>query len=236
VKMLRVARANKAQKRLMREARVWKFLDHPNIVPLIGFVVGEEGPGFVAPWYACGDIRRYLENASNIRREYLCEDVAAGLRYLHERVPPIIHGDLKGANILVGEDGRAALCDFGLSMVLDGRTTGFTSSNVGGTLRFMAPEQFSDDLGGRSVHSDIYSYACTYAEIMTGDVPYNWHRTDAMIMRAISQGELPYKIDSIVSHHNIGFLELSWAAEPAHRPTISSICETLGIMDYVDRL
>lgn len=65
----------------------------------------------------------------------------------------------------MGEDGRAALCDFGLSMVLDSSPTGFTSSVVGGTLRFMAPEQLTDDTGGRSIQSDVYSYACAYAEV-----------------------------------------------------------------------
>ena len=78
----------------------------------------------------------------------------------------LIYTDLSfQANILVGDDGHAALCDFGLSMVLDGGATGFSTSNVGGTLRYLAPEQLTDDEGGRSVQGDVYSYACTYAEV-----------------------------------------------------------------------
>jgi serine/threonine protein kinase len=60
-------------------------------------------------------------------------------------------------------------------MVLDNDPTGFTSSNFGGTLRFMAPEQLSEE--GRSTQTDVYAYACTYAEVCT-------HRTLAIFLRS----------------------------------------------------
>jgi len=220
--------SEKTLKRLKREARVWKSLMHRNIAPLLGLVSGDSGAGLVSPWYPHGNILQYLQKVSNAQREPLCEDVANGLRYLHEHVPSIVHGDLKGANVLVGTEGHAALCDFGLSTVLDNGPTGFTSSAFGGTLRFMAPEQLSEE--GRTVQSDVYAYACTYAEIMTGDPPYNWHRIEAQIIRAIAGGELPYKVSSIVSRHSLGFLERSWTADPATRPTMSDICRALGIL------
>ncbi|KAF9509411.1 hypothetical protein BS47DRAFT_154544 [Hydnum rufescens UP504] len=215
--------------RLKREARVWNSLNHPNIVPLLGVVSGKLGPGLVTPWYAHGNILQYLRRVPNARRESLCEDVASGLRYLHEQDPPIIHGDLKGANVVVGSNGRAALCDFGLSVILDSAPTGFTSFVVGSTLRFKAPEEFAEDLEGGSIPRDVYSYACIYAQTMTGDPPFHWHRTDPLIMHAICGGELPYRIDSIISRHNLGFLEPSWDADPTCRPTMSKICDTLGI-------
>jgi len=162
-----------------------------------------------------------------VSREKLCEDVALGLQYLHERVPPIVHGDLKGENILVRDDGRAALCDFGLSMVLDGCATGFTTSGVGGTLRYMALEQLTDDEGGRSVQGDIYSYGCTYGEIMTGEVPFSWLKFDAHIITAISLGTLPYTIRYIISRHSLGFLERGWAAKPEDRPTMKDLKESV---------
>ncbi|KAF9509408.1 hypothetical protein BS47DRAFT_1412576, partial [Hydnum rufescens UP504] len=214
---------------LKREARVWKSLNHPNIVPLLGAVSGRLGPGLVSPWYSHSNVLQYIRRFPNVQREPLCEDVASGLRYLHEQNPPIIHGDLKGVNVLIAMDGRAALCDFGLSVVLDGGPTGFTSSDVGGTIRFMAQEQLNDNPGSRSPVSDIYAYACTYAEIMTGDPPFIWYKTSPSIIRAICLGESPYKIGTIVSEHNLGFLGLSWDPEPACRPTIADICQTLGI-------
>jgi len=234
VKILRIPRLKtergyKTLKRLRREARVWKSLNHPNIVPLLGLVSGKLGPGLVSPWYSHGNVLQYIRRGPNVRREPLCEDVASGLRYLHEQDPPIIHGEVEGTNILVTMDGRAALCDFGLSAILDSGPTGFTSFVLGSTLRSKAPEQFVEDLEGGSIPRDVYSYACIYAQIMTGDPPFHWHRTDPLIMRAICGGELPYRIDSIVSRHNIGFLEPSWHADPTCRPTMSNICDALGI-------
>jgi hypothetical protein len=145
-------------------------------------------------------------------------------------------------------DGRAALCDFGLSTILDSGPTGFTSFVPGSTLRYKSPEEFADDLEGGSIPRDIYSYACVYGQvctlysivmccnshfrspqIMTGNPPFHWYRTDPLIMRAICRNELPYRLDSIVSRHNLGFLEPSWDSNPACRPTISNICHTLGI-------
>ncbi|KAF9503926.1 hypothetical protein BS47DRAFT_1309066, partial [Hydnum rufescens UP504] len=213
-----------------REARVWKSLNHPNIVPLLGLVSGKLGPGLVSPWYSHGNVLQYTRRVPNVRREALCEDVASGLRYLHERDPPIIHGDLKGANVLVALNGRAALCDFGLSVKLDGGPTGFTSSAIGGTLRFMAYEQLNGNPGFRSPSGDIYAYACTYAEIMTGNPPFIWYKTAPLVMCAICLGESPYRIGTIISQHDLGFLEPSWDPEAACRPTIAEICQTLGMV------
>ncbi|KAF9509419.1 hypothetical protein BS47DRAFT_1396930 [Hydnum rufescens UP504] len=163
VRIIRREHGDKTIKRLTREARVWRSLNHRNVVPLLGVVPGKLGPGLVSPWYSNGNILQYIQQVPN------CEDVANGLRYLHEQDPPIVHGDLKGANVLVDINGRAALCDFGLSTILDSGPTGFTSFVLGSTLRFKAPEEFADDLDGGSIPRDVYSYACVYGQIMTGD-------------------------------------------------------------------
>ncbi|KAF9503930.1 hypothetical protein BS47DRAFT_1355718 [Hydnum rufescens UP504] len=230
VKIFRVVRGE-ILKALKRELRVWKSLNHRNIVPLLGLVSEKLGPGLVTPWYSNGNILQYLRRVPNVKREPLCEDVARGLRYLHEQDLPIIHGDIRGTNILVAMDGRAVLCDFGLARILDSGPTGFPSFTIGCTLRFKAPEEFANDLEGGSIPTDVYSYACIYAQIMTGEPPFHWHRTDPPIMRAICRGELPYRIDSIVSRHDLGFLGPSWDADPACRPTMSHICRILGIPD-----
>ena len=67
-------------------------------------------------------------------------------------------------------------------------------------------------------------------QIITGEVPFSWLKFDALIITAIFQGTLPYKIDSIISRHNLGFLERGWGAKPEDRPTMSNICEALGTL------
>jgi serine/threonine protein kinase len=65
--------------------------------------------------------------------------------------------------VLIDEEGRASICDFGLSIIRDGGPTGYTSSNFGGTSRFLAPELLDEDT--RTVETDIYAYACTCIEV-----------------------------------------------------------------------
>lgn len=70
----------------------------------------------------------------------LARDVAEGLAYLH---PSVIHRDLKPSNILLDEDGRAKIADFGISRVKDPSKTYLTTNNDNGTPMYMAPEQFN---------------------------------------------------------------------------------------------
>jgi serine/threonine protein kinase len=65
--------------------------------------------------------------------------------------------------VLIDGEGRASICDFGLSIILDGEPTGHTSSNFGGSLRFLAPELLEEST--RTVETDIYTYACTCIQV-----------------------------------------------------------------------
>ncbi len=64
---------------------------------------------------------------------------------------------------MIAPDGRACLCDFGLSIILDGKPTGFTSEVFAGTFPFFAPELLESDR--KTVETDIYALACTCAEV-----------------------------------------------------------------------
>ena len=126
-------------------------------------------------------------DASTHERNGQIHDIAHGLLYLHTRRPPIVHGDMKPVgrrelvfqnstefglqeNVLVDDDGRAQVIDFGLSTILDGISTGETSPSfaTAGTLHFMAPELVQDnDRGGhcRTQGSDIWAYGCTSMQV-----------------------------------------------------------------------
>lgn len=124
-----------------REMDIWNVLDHPNIVPLRGYVVEEDGtPALISPWFEHGDVLTYLQKHPFADRRKLVRQVAEGLIYLHSRGPPVVHGDLKGGNVLINAKGEVGLCDFGLSKVLQDCPSALTTSNLGvGTLRWCAP-------------------------------------------------------------------------------------------------
>ncbi|KAG6904769.1 hypothetical protein DXG01_007307, partial [Tephrocybe rancida] len=111
--------------------------------------------------------------------EYLIKalDVAEGLAYLHEN--GIVHGDLKGPNILIDSTGRARLADFGLSVMSDPQILAWTSASSaaskGGSVRWQAPELFDfneDKVVKNTPESDVYAWSCVAFEIFTNSVPF----------------------------------------------------------------
>ncbi|KIJ64180.1 hypothetical protein HYDPIDRAFT_28624 [Hydnomerulius pinastri MD-312] len=132
------------EKQLRREIQVWLNLDHPNIVPLLGTTMNfAQLPALVCPFFENGSLTSYLERQNKKltpgERLVILGDIAMGLQYLHSK--SIVHGDLSGGNVLIRENGRACLTDFGLSTRLSewGGTTS-TTPHGGGTLRWGAPE------------------------------------------------------------------------------------------------
>ncbi|KAJ8083461.1 hypothetical protein PM082_009335 [Marasmius tenuissimus] len=129
-----------------QEALIWTHLDHPNVLPLIGVNTKLFGTDFclVSPWMENGDIITFLKRKPDHDRMRSIKEIAAGLEYLHSRSPVIVHGDIRGANILVDEGFNCCLADFGLSREALTGTTTFESSTGGmkGSLRWMAPEGF----------------------------------------------------------------------------------------------
>ncbi|KAG6326687.1 hypothetical protein ID866_12305, partial [Astraeus odoratus] len=71
----------------------------------------------VSAWMDNGNAYEYVQNTLVDPRPLL-SDIAEGLRYLHNHEPPIYHGDLKGQNVLISDDGHALLADFGLSFLV----------------------------------------------------------------------------------------------------------------------
>ncbi|KAJ7588215.1 hypothetical protein C8J56DRAFT_67021 [Mycena floridula] len=113
------------------EAILWSQLSHPNILPLYGIYDFSRGGTsqlcLVSPWMDNGNISRFLRYASadSFNRHSLIIDIARGLEYLHQE--SIIHGDLKGANILITSSLRACLMDFGVSSIADSHIPTSTS-------------------------------------------------------------------------------------------------------------
>ena len=88
-------------------------------------------------------------------------DVAEGLAYLHDQ--GVIHGDVKGLNVLISPLVRAMLCDFGLAKAID-QTASETQDSVG-TWPWMSPERLQGGGPGRSFKDDVYAFGMTIYEV-----------------------------------------------------------------------
>jgi serine/threonine protein kinase len=245
---------NRAAQRLNREAWAWHDLAHPNVLPFYGISNDAGGkntsPALISPLCTKGHVLDYLKKNPDVDRLKLVVGVAKGLRYLH--ASNIVHGDLKGTNILVGDDCEPLLCDFGRSRIIGNR--GFTT-RVLGVLAYQAPELihvmeeaatdaetdeevpvddspidkeiFSDKL---TTKTDVYAYAMVALEIFTGKAPYYYIVNDFLRAKRIAEGEAPqrrrYNSQSLTDAR-WALLAECWVKDATARPEVDLILPRL---------
>jgi len=159
-----------AKERFVREAQAASALEHPNICNIHEIDETEDGQLFICMACYEGESLRdriargplKLEEAVDIAAQ-----VATGLAKAHEN--GIVHRDIKPANILITEDGRAQIVDFGLAKLAhEPRLTRVGSTT--GTIGYMSPEQTrGEDVDHRS---DIWSLGVMLYEMVTGQRPF----------------------------------------------------------------
>ncbi len=148
---------------VLDEARLAATLNHPNIVAIHDAGRLSSGQVYLAMEHvAGGSLDRWLSRARRSRAEIVRVLVEAGRGIAIAHEAGIVHRDIKSANILVGDDGRARVTDFGLATLGD-------RDLVAGTLPYMAPEQLA---GHATSASDQFGFAATAWEALTGSLPY----------------------------------------------------------------
>ncbi|KAJ7493663.1 kinase-like domain-containing protein [Mycena latifolia] len=230
--------------RFCQEALVWQRLKHRFILPLIGIDRQTFHPAFcmVSPWMKHGTVLKYLRDRGRGDVDRLLWEIAEGLDYLHSM--NIVHGDLRGANILISDDGSACLSDFGLTTTISDAdsTTGARSSstNHGGSLRWLAPElitplRFGCEKFARTPASDVYAYGCTCVELYTGSPPFSQATTDGAVILAIIAGERPAQPQTM-SEDLWKLVTAAWVPDFRARPATSDILGALPRPGYLSPL
>src|SRR5215470_15676367 len=157
--------------RFMNEAQAAGRLHHPGIVSV--FDIGENpenhDPFIVLEYVAGESLNRILSREKRLpveRALKLAEEIAEALDYAHAQ--GVIHRDIKPANILITQEGRAKIADFGIAKL---NLAHFTiPGRVVGTPAYMAPEQLSGEaVDGRS---DLFSLGVILYAMVTGHSPF----------------------------------------------------------------
>ncbi len=179
--------SNKQRDRLMREAQAMAKLSHPNVIT-VHDVGTFEGQVFLAMEFIDGQtLGQWLKAQARPWKEVLDVFVAAGRGLAAAHAVGLVHRDFKPDNVLLGQDGRVLVTDFGLARPAAGKTGTFSAvgevpsmqvltaslTQTGalvGTPAYMAPEQLSGSRTG--AHTDQFSYCVALYEGLYGQRPF----------------------------------------------------------------
>jgi eukaryotic-like serine/threonine-protein kinase len=177
------------KRRFLLEAQAASRLNHPNIVTIYD-IFEEQGVCFIAMEYVAGTTLDLANNGGLPLKDTMkyAAQIADALAAAHSA--GVIHRDLKPANIIITEDGRVKLLDFGLAKLIEPMvpaastaTVSTISSAIVGTAAYMSPEQAE----GREIdaRSDIFSFGLVLYEMLCGQRPFrgdSWISTLAAIV------------------------------------------------------
>ena len=174
VKMIRAGLfAGEADLRRFRiEAEAVAHLDHPRIVPIYGVGEHQDCHYFSMKLIRGGSLARRLPAypADPRAAARLVAEVAQAIQHAHDR--GILHRDLKPSNILLDEEGRPLVTDFGLAK-RSGDDSGLTQSGaIVGTPSYMAPEQASGHKVAVTALTDVYGLGAVLYALLTGRPPF----------------------------------------------------------------
>ncbi|HEV7805729.1 MAG TPA: serine/threonine-protein kinase [Solirubrobacteraceae bacterium] len=159
--------------RFLREARLAGSLSHPNIVTVYEYFEHGARPFIAMEYVRGGSLRDYLGRLSLAQIAGVLEGLLASLT--HAERHEIVHRDIKPENILVTDDGRVKITDFGVAKAYNSVVSGGALTATGmtiGTPTYMAPEQATGQSPISNV-TDLYAVGVVAYEMLVGQVPFD---------------------------------------------------------------
>ncbi len=176
--------------RFVNEAQVLAKVEHPNLVQLLGFIDSPQAAFIVMPFVAGVTLDRIIHKEGHLALGQafdLFSQMCEGLAHMHRH--GVMHRDLKPSNVLVQEDGRVRITDFGIARAVGSEKLTMDGMVVG-TAEYLAPEQASgtdrDD-----IRSDQYAVAILLYEMLTGRVPFRNPSAAKVLLKQVSSPPPP---------------------------------------------
>jgi len=210
----------------MKEAFILRQLRHPNVLQVLG---ASMDPAFIVTEYMPrGNLYQLIHDTnvplpwSMIRKIAL--DVVKGMSYLHGCTPPLIHRDLKPHNLLVDDNWRVKVCDFGLSKFVENKH----EMTACGTPAYAAPEVLRNS--DYSTSADVYSFGIVLWELLTRDHLYPNMPPFQIIFNVGTQKARP-PLPTTLPPHLLCLIQECWDEEPTARPSFLEITDRLMEMN-----
>ncbi|XP_053561878.1 receptor-interacting serine/threonine-protein kinase 4 [Bombina bombina] len=214
---------------LVEEAKKMELAKFRCILPVYG--ICSNPVGLVMEYMETGSLEKLL--ASEILpwdlRFRIIHETAVGMNFLHCMTPPLLHLDLKPANILLDGHYHVKISDFGLA-----KWNGFSSSHelsmdgICGTIAYLPPERFKEKNRNFDTKHDVYSFAIVVWGILTQRKPFAEEKNILHIMVKVGGGmrpDLSYipKSRPHQCHGMIKLMQECWQDKPNMRPTFQII-------------
>lgn len=234
VKMVRIperdeARRAELEEQFNSEVAFLSRLYHPNIVQFIAACKKPPVYCIITEYMSQGTLRMYLNkkdpyslSAETILK--LALDISRGMEYLHAQ--GVIHRDLKSQNLLLNDEMRVKVADFGTSCL---ETKCQATKGNKGTYRWMAPEMTKEKPYTRKV--DVYSFGIVLWELTTCLLPFQG-MTPVQAAYAASEKNLRPPLSSSCPPVLNNLIKKCWSANPARRPEFSYIVSVLEKYDH----
>jgi serine/threonine protein kinase len=198
-----------------REAAILASVKHPNL-PRVGDYFNLEGQGqyLVMDYVEGEDLRERIERINTLSEDeaiLIGIGICDALSYLHSRISPIVHRDIKPGNIKITPKGEIFLVDFGLAKMIQHTQQATSTGARAMTPGYSPPEQYGT--ARTDARSDIYSLGATLYAAITGTIPEDG------LSRATGKEKLTpiRRLQPKISRELVEVIETALAVEPADR-------------------
>ncbi|KAH7437853.1 hypothetical protein KP509_05G092400 [Ceratopteris richardii] len=211
-------RSKECANQLSQEIAILSTLRHPNILHYKGSEMVDDNLNIYLELVSGGSIYRLLQEFNNfaepVIRRYT-RQILLGLEFLHSK--NAVHRDIKCANILVDQDGRVKLADFGMAKLIGNETAPLSFK---GSPYWMAPEVILQNHSGYECAIDIWSLGCTVIEMATGKPPWHQYEGYAAMFKVMNfEVPIPESLSTVAQN----FVSLCLQRDPAKRPSASDL-------------